>query len=97
MDLGLVGKVAVVTGGASGIGAAAVRLLAEEGVRVAVWDLRSENVPGSSIALEVDVANLASVERAWQETERQLGLVELLIHAAAIGSGYFEKRVLGSG
>ena len=89
VDLGLAGQVAVVTGGASGIGAATVRLLAEEGVRVTVWDLRPENVPGSSIALEADVANLASVKSAWQETERQLGPVELLIHAAAIGSGYF--------
>ena len=89
MDLGLVGQVAVVTGGASGIGAAAVRLLAEEGVRVAVWDLRPENVPGSSVVLAVDVASLASVENAWQETERQLGPVDVLIHAAAIGSGHF--------
>ena len=89
MDLDLAGHVAVVTGGASGIGAAVVRLLAEEEVCIAVWDLRPENVPGSSIALEADVANLASVERAWQETERQLGPVDLLIHAAAIGSGHF--------
>jgi len=89
VDLGLAGQVAVVTGGASGIGAAAVRLLAEEGVRVAVWDLRPENVPGSSITMEADVSNLASVELTWRETERQLGSVDLLIHSAAIGSGHF--------
>jgi 2-hydroxycyclohexanecarboxyl-CoA dehydrogenase len=89
VDLGIAGQCAVVTGGARGIGAATVRLLADEGVRVAVWDSQPGNVAGSECALKVDVANLDSVQTAWQETEQHLGAVDMLIHAAAIGSGHF--------
>lgn len=81
MDLELSGKVAVVTGGASGIGAACVRALEREGCRVAVWDLSS--------AQTVNVADFASIQAALAETESALGPVDLLVHAAAIGSGKF--------
>ena len=67
MDLGISGKAAVVTGGASGIGAATVKLLAEEGCRVAVWDLASKtDVAGAESIQTVDVTNLAEVESAWR-------------------------------
>lgn len=90
MDLGISGKVAVVTGGASGIGAATVRLLAEEGCRVAVLDLAPKtDVAGTESIQTVDVTNLAAVESAWRATEEQLGPVEIFVHAAAIGSGHF--------
>jgi len=82
MDLELSGRVAVVTGGASGIGAACARALINEGCRVAVWDLVSEG-------LRVDVADFAGVKAALAETEATLGPVDLLVHAAAIGSGKF--------
>lgn len=88
MDLGIAGKVAIVTGGASGIGAATVRLLAEEGVRVAVFDACQ------SRWLKLNSCNrwmshVAAVESAWRETEAQLAPVDILVHAAAIGSGHF--------
>ena len=89
MDLGIAGKVAIVTGGASGIGAATVRLLAQEGVRVAVWDLVVKATVGTEMSLSVDVASLKAVESAWRQTEVQLGPAEILVHAAAIGSGHF--------
>lgn len=90
MDLGITGKVAVVTGGASGIGAATVRTLSDEGCRVTVWDLASKDaVIGAESIQSVDVTNLAAVESAWRLTEEQLGPVEILVHAAAIGSGHF--------
>ena len=90
MDLGISGKVAVVTGGASGIGAATVTLLAEEGSRVAVWDLAPKIDIASAESIQtVDVTNLAAVESAWRSTEEQLGPVEIFVHAAAIGSGHF--------
>jgi len=90
LDLGICGKVAVVTGGASGIGAATVRLLAEEGCRVAVWDLTANDAVGGAESIQaVDVTSLTAVESAWRAAENQLGPIEILVHAAAIGSGHF--------
>ena len=66
MDLGIAGKVAIVTGGANGIGAATVRLLAQEGVRVAVWDLAANETVGAEMIQSVDVTDLTAVEAAWR-------------------------------
>lgn len=89
MDLGICGKSAIVTGGASGIGAATVRLLAQEGVRVAVLDSAPVECPETEMMLSVDVTDLEEVETAWRQAEEHLGPVEILVHAAAIGSGHF--------
>ena len=89
MDLGIAGKVAVVTGGASGIGAATVRMLADEGAVVAVWDLKAQETSGAALVLAVDISELDRVSSAWKETEDRLGPVEIVVHAAAIGSGYY--------
>jgi NAD(P)-dependent dehydrogenase (short-subunit alcohol dehydrogenase family) len=89
LDLGLSGKTAVVTGGASGIGAATVQLLTDEGARVIVWDLHPKNGGVSLSQHSVDVTNLTQVEAAWRQAENEFGPVEILVHAAAIGSGHF--------
>lgn len=86
MDLRLDGQVAVVTGGASGIGAACARALTAEGCLVSIWDLAPPDTRGSQ---RVDVAARASVEQALAVTEDTLGPVEHLVHAAAVGSGKF--------
>ena len=83
MDFELNGHVAVVTGGASGIGLACARGLAAEGCRVAVWDL----APGADF--RVDVSDYGAVIAALRETEARLGPVGHLVHAAAMGSGKF--------
>jgi len=99
MDLKLGGSVAVVTGGASGIGSACAQGLAREGCRVAIWDL-SNNVAEAAMALakecgapclglSVDVSDFAAVEQAARQTETVLGPVAHLVHAAAVGSGKF--------
>jgi 2-hydroxycyclohexanecarboxyl-CoA dehydrogenase len=81
MDLELRDHVAVVTGGASGIGRACVEALEREGCRVAVWDRQGPR--------SVDVSVLESVQEALRETEARLGPVRHLVHAAAMGSGKF--------
>lgn len=78
---------AVVTGGASGIGAATARLLAREGAEVAVLDLDepgarevSDEVTGVSAYL--DLADLESIPEAAAELAGKLGGLELLVNCA---------------
>jgi NAD(P)-dependent dehydrogenase (short-subunit alcohol dehydrogenase family) len=87
MDLHLTHHVAVVTGGASGIGRAVAAAFRAEGARVAVWD-RSPDAD-ADLALRVDVTDFAAVTDALRQTEAQLGPVDHLVHAAAIASGKF--------
>ena len=72
-------RVAVVTGGASGIGRAAAQLLTAQGVSVAVFDIHGE-VP-------VDVGDAASVARGVDEVHRTLGPVDIVVNAAGIPAG----------
>ncbi|HWE56269.1 MAG TPA: SDR family oxidoreductase [Acidimicrobiales bacterium] len=71
-------RVAIVTGGASGIGRATVDLLTEKGVTVAVFD-RSGDDP-------VDVSDPAAVASAVDRVRAQLGPIEILVNAAGISS-----------
>lgn len=99
MDLALREHVAVVTGGASGIGLAIAEGFAAEGAGVVLWDLRADvaeiaaetarrySVP--ALGLVVDITDQRSVEQGVEETEARLGAIDHLVHAAAIGSGKF--------
>ncbi|WP_326543476.1 SDR family oxidoreductase [Pseudorhodoferax sp.] len=70
------GRVAVVTGGASGIGAEAAQLLRGFGATVVVWDLSAEG------DLQVDVADRAAVARAARQTAERWGGIDMLVHSA---------------
>ncbi|MCY6379486.1 SDR family NAD(P)-dependent oxidoreductase [Hoeflea prorocentri] len=86
------GKVAVVTGGANGIGAAVAERLVISGARVAIWDLdvtalepRVAALPADSILpVTVDVSDFASVSAALENTEAGLSKVDVLINSAGI-------------
>jgi|UniRef100_A0A8J4M7P6 NAD(P)-dependent dehydrogenase (short-subunit alcohol dehydrogenase family) len=83
------GLVAVVTGGASGIGAACCRLLAARGARVAIADrdlARAETLAREigGFAFALDVATLAANEAAASLIERQLGSVDILVTSAGV-------------
>ena len=99
MQLNLQGSVALVVGGANGIGLAVAETFAEEGASVAVWDI-SGTVQSQAERLaqeygvpvvgeKVDVADSESIRQAHQSTQSRLGPVDHLVHAAAIGSGRF--------
>src|SRR3954469_13822585 len=83
----LEGRTALVTGGASGIGAATARRLAAEGARVAVGDLDldgARSVAGEidGLATELDVADTGSVGRAVAAVNDGLGPVDVLVNNA---------------
>jgi len=77
------GRVALVTGGSSGIGAAAARRLLDEGARVASFDLDAE-APEGVLALAGDVARSADVETAVAQTHVQLGPIDVLVCSAGV-------------
>jgi 2-hydroxycyclohexanecarboxyl-CoA dehydrogenase len=86
MDLHLSGHVAIVTGGASGIGRAVASAFRAEGARVAVWDVQPSD---ERLSFPVDVTDCAAVADALRQTAAALGPVDHLVHAAAVGSGKF--------
>ncbi len=92
MDLGLRDKVAVVTGGGGAIGGAIASLLAEEGVKIAVWDLSQEAAEkccdsinaqgGVALAVECNVLDKKSVATALSKTLERFETVDILINGA---------------
>jgi 2-hydroxycyclohexanecarboxyl-CoA dehydrogenase len=92
----LAGKTALVTGGASGIGAACCRRLAAEGARVAVCDVNVDGarevgaeIDGDGFAM--DVTDLRSVREATSAAESALGPIDLLVNNAGTDQfGFFK-------
>ena len=81
------GRVALVTGGAGSIGAAICRSLAESGSRVAVADLDRDGAEAiakeiGGLGVRLDVTDPASVEKAFERCEGELGPVDVLVNCA---------------
>src|SRR5271167_4328423 len=88
---GLNGKRVLITGGASGIGAATAARFLEEGSAVCVLDRDAtandkiqQHLPGLSGALAADVSNLKQVEAAFDDALRIMGGVDVLVNNAGI-------------
>src|SRR5262245_907824 len=77
------GRVALVTGGASGIGAAVASRLGREGARVAALDLQAE-APKGILALAGDVSDSGQVAGAVARVEQELGPIDVLVCSAGV-------------
>jgi 3-oxoacyl-[acyl-carrier protein] reductase len=84
IETGLRDKVVIVTGGAAGIGLATARRFAQEGCRVASWDVKDGEAQDGGIFQKVDVTSTASVESAVEEVAARLGAVYVLVNNAGI-------------
>jgi NAD(P)-dependent dehydrogenase (short-subunit alcohol dehydrogenase family) len=87
------GKVAIVTGGASGLGLATGQRLVADGARVALWDLNGEQaaqaaseIGGDAIGLAVDVSDAAAAEAALTATLEAFGAVHLCVNCAGVAT-----------
>jgi 3-oxoacyl-[acyl-carrier protein] reductase len=97
----LADRVALVTGGGSGIGRAIAALFAEEGAHVIVNDARRESAeqtvaelkgPAGGRAIEADVADSAQVRAMFATIERELGALDVLVNNAGIAAGPGDDR-----
>jgi 3-oxoacyl-[acyl-carrier protein] reductase len=90
-QIDLAGQVAVVTGGAQGIGFAIARRLIASGASVALWDMNAEALSLAVSALgdrasakQVDITDLDALRRVHAEVEAEVGPVSILVNSAGI-------------
>lgn len=91
-------KVAVVTGGAVGIGGATCERLAQDGIQVIVADIdhdkaattaeRIRQAGGAAAALRIDVASPEAIRAAFDQVEREHGRCDILVNSAGIAKTY---------
>ena len=81
--------VAVITGGGQGIGYAVAKRMIENGAKVVIWDFDTDLAQASAselgaTALHCDVSDWDSVQAAAQQTENQLGRIDILVNSAGV-------------
>ena len=82
-------QVAVITGGAQGIGYAVAKRMIENGAKVVIWDFDTDLAQAraselGATALHCAVSDWDSVQAAAEQTERQLGRIDVLVNSAGV-------------
>ncbi len=80
------GLVAIVTGGAAGIGLATAKLLRSRGAEVAVLDLKLDGLPDGIVGIEADVTDDAQVKSAVDAVVERFGRLDVVVNNAGIGA-----------
>src|SRR3990170_2724828 len=90
----LINKVAVITGGGSGIGAGICREFLKEGAKIAICDISKEKAEQTidelhgdkslCMAVETDVSNARAVEKASSEIEEKFGKIDIWVNSAGV-------------
>lgn len=93
VSLGLEDKVVVVTGGSQGIGAAIASLLTDLGAKVASLDIKPGESPAGGLAVQANVADLASMEAAAAQIQAKLGPVYGIVANAGITRDNFFTKL----
>jgi 3-oxoacyl-[acyl-carrier protein] reductase len=98
----LKGKVAIVTGGAGGIGEATIRSLCQEGVKVIIsdinWDAAKKLEVGlaqmgsETLAVQTDIADYQQVKELAEKTLSTFGRIDILVNNAGISAKYQGKK-----
>jgi len=93
----IAGHAAVVTGGASGLGAATARMLAKAGAKVAIFDVNQKAAAAvaidiNGVAVTCDVTDSAATEKAFAKAAADHGTARILINCAGVGPA---KRIVG--
>src|SRR5438034_7956539 len=92
MQLGLNGKVVLITGGSKGIGLACARMFAEEGAKVAIASRSQDNLETARqqlakerirvVTVQADFSQAKDAYAAVATTEKQLGPIDILVNSA---------------
>ena len=103
MDLGIKGKIILITGGSKGIGLACARAFLGEGGRVAIVSRSAANLdsalkglsvpPGDLVALPCDLTGSPAAKAMVTEVERQLGPVDVLVNSAGAARRYLPDEL----
>lgn len=87
-------KVAVITGGNSGIGLATALLFAQEGAKVAITGRNektlkeaAEQIGNGALAIKADIVDLSTLDTAYQQVKNEIGMIDVLIVNAGIFKG----------
>ena len=90
-QIDLNGQVAVITGGAQGIGFAIASRLVKSGAKVSLWDMNADllakakaELGEAASTIEVNITNYDAVAAAVAEVESKLGKLDILVHSAGI-------------
>src|SRR5271170_2066723 len=91
------GHAAIVTGGASGLGAATARMLAEAGAKVAIFDINAKAaaevaIDIDGIAMACDVTDDKATEKAIASAAADHGIARIVVSCAGVGPA---KRIVG--